>query len=56
MMIRKDGILQTVTQDELDAFIKTMPRADLVTALHQSFYEIGRLKIAAGETEPEIHV
>jgi len=50
VMVMKDGILQTVTQDDLDDFILSMSREDLVTAFHQLFYEVARLRVAAGET------
>jgi len=54
VMIMKEGILQTVAAEELDAFIVTLGREDLLRAFHQLFDELARLKVAAGETEPTL--
>jgi len=50
--IERDGITQTVGGLELDDFICTLERDDLLKAMHQMFDEIARLRVAAGETEP----
>jgi len=55
VMIMKEGILQTVCAEDLDAFILTLDQADLLRAFHQLFDELARLKVAAGETEPTLH-
>jgi len=50
--IEKDGILQTVSGEDLDDFICGLGREDLLKAMHQLFNEVARLRVVAGETVP----
>jgi len=55
IMVEKEGIMSSVSGEDLDDFIMGLSREDLLKAIHQLFDEVARLRVVAGETAPILH-